>query len=113
MSSRVGVASQEVYFCASDSTRSTSFASNFLTIGPPAFTSLVVNVPAFRLSWRLSGFIFSSRIRYSLVSYTHLHPKNCRWNFENAKKISSEGKPRILFSNLLHSQIPRPRPSDP
>src|SRR5260370_21067757 len=63
MSSLVGVASQEVYFCASDNTCSTSFASNFLTIGPAALASLVVNVRHSAILGGLSGLIFSSLIR--------------------------------------------------
>jgi len=100
MSSRVGVASQEVYFCASDSTCSTSFASNFLTIGTPAFTSLVVNFPH---SAALGGY---------QDSYSH-HVFVTRWLVTPAsiqkivarisktrKKCRAKEKPRILFSKF-------------
>jgi hypothetical protein len=112
MYSRVGVVSQEAYFCTSDSTRSMSFASNFLTIGATVLTSLWSMSPHSAFLGGYQDFTFSSRIRYRLVSYTHLHPKNRRWNSKTQKNIERK-KTKNSFSNLLLSQISRPRPPDP
>src|SRR5260370_40697815 len=47
MSSLVGVASQEVYFCSSERTFPTSFASNFLTIAVIASLFFMVRISCF------------------------------------------------------------------